>query len=193
MKLYHLSVANDKAGESLVAEHLPVLQGVVAPANLSRSFGIGPSIVVIILPDNVSPADVGLPDATWVQDIATCKERPMSNPSKALGTGLENRVVARAKAAGLHRPQTTALRNPQGLSQRRACVGGFHSWASARSGHAPELHRDAGVAGERPDQRQARCNEGAFLVYNPKGSRTPRVLLDLDLFFLILKSTYADA
>ena len=71
MKLYHLSVANDKAGESLVAEHLPVLQGVGgASANLSRSFGIGPSIVVIILPDNVSPADVGLPDATWVQDIA---------------------------------------------------------------------------------------------------------------------------
>ena len=68
MKLYHLSVANDKAGESLVAEHQPVLKGVGGEASLSRSFGIGPSIVVVTLPDNVSPADVGLADAQWVAD-----------------------------------------------------------------------------------------------------------------------------
>ncbi len=70
MKLYHLPVVNDQAGEALVAEHQPVLQGVGGEASLSRSFGVGSSIVVVLLPDNVAPGDVDLPEAQWVQDIS---------------------------------------------------------------------------------------------------------------------------
>lgn len=69
MKLYHLNVANDQAGAALVAEHQAVLSGIGGTVSLSRSFGIGPSIVVIELPDTVTPADAGIPDAVWVEDI----------------------------------------------------------------------------------------------------------------------------
>ena len=69
MKLYHLPVANDATGAALVAEHQPILQGVGGEASLSRSFGVGVPIVVVTLPDNVSPVDVGLPDAVWIEDI----------------------------------------------------------------------------------------------------------------------------
>jgi hypothetical protein len=63
VKLYYVQVPNDRAGEALIAEHDEVVTGVQGTLALSRSFGVGDAIVVMTLPDNVSPADVGLPQA----------------------------------------------------------------------------------------------------------------------------------
>ena len=67
MKLYHLSVPTDLAGASLVVEHSPVVKGVGGTIELSRSFGIGAAVLVVSLPDNVQPADVGLAEAVLVE------------------------------------------------------------------------------------------------------------------------------
>ena len=115
----------------------------------------------------------------------------MSNPSKALGTGLENRVVARAKAAGL-----TAHKQPlSGILKdypNDVMVEGLLGECKVRSRHPSYTEMQEWLENAQINAKRINA-AGAFLVYNVKGSRTPRVLLDLDLFFLILKSTYADA
>jgi hypothetical protein len=66
MKLFHLPVENDQAGSELIAEKGQAIEAAGGQASLSRSFGIGSAIVVLTLPDNVSPEDLGLADAQLV-------------------------------------------------------------------------------------------------------------------------------
>ena len=120
----------------------------------------------------------------------------MSNPNKALGTGLENRVVAKAKAAGLtahKQPLSGILKEyPNDVAIQLANGYALVVECKVRSTH-PSYNEMQDWLENAQINAKREGYEGAILVYNPKGSRTPRVLLDLDLFFLILKSTYADA
>lgn len=67
MKLYHLPVPSDELGSTLITEHAHLIEESGGTLSLSRSFGNGPAVLVLTLPDEVTPEEVGLPDA---QEIA---------------------------------------------------------------------------------------------------------------------------
>lgn len=108
----------------------------------------------------------------------------MANKNKALGSGLETRVVDRARAKGL-----SARRQPgSGVFTEYpndVVVEGFLGECKVRSTH-PSLAQMLDWLGTTEFHAEAAGYRGAFLVYNQKGSRTPVVLLDLDLFLSLL-------
>lgn len=110
----------------------------------------------------------------------------MSNQRKALGSGLETRVVKRATALGL-----SAHRQPgSGVFQEHpndVVVEGLLGECKVRSRHPSYTEMQQWLEGCQQHAKKAGEFRGAFLVYNEKGSRTPRVLLDLDLFLDILR------
>ncbi len=119
----------------------------------------------------------------------------MSNPNKTLGTGLENRVVERAKAKGLtaHRqPLSGVLKDyPNDVAVQLDSGTTLLGECKVRSTHPSYNQMQDWLENAQINAKRAGF-EGAFLVYNPKGSRTPRVLLDLDLFFLLLSAPNYD-
>ncbi len=108
----------------------------------------------------------------------------MSNPRKALGTGLENRVVKRAQVRGLE-----ASRQPgSGIFKdypNDVVVAGLLGECKVRSRHPSYSEMQEWLEGAQEHAKKAKM-PGAFLVSNVKGSRTPRVLVDLDLFLELL-------
>ncbi len=114
----------------------------------------------------------------------------MSNPRKALGTGLENRVVKRASDRGL-----TAARQPgSGVFKdypNDVVVEGLLGECKVRSRHPSYSEMQEWLEGAQEAAKKAKM-PGAFLVYNVKGSRCPRVLLDLDLFLDVLSQFRAN-
>ena len=108
----------------------------------------------------------------------------MSNPNKALGTGLENRVVERAHKRGI-----PAAKQPgSGIFKdypNDVVVGGYLGECKVRSRHPSYIDMQEWLEYAQANAKKARM-PGAFLVYNVKGSRMPRVLLDLDLFLDIV-------
>lgn len=113
----------------------------------------------------------------------------MPNKNKALGSGLETRVVNRAHAHGLpahKQPGSgtfTAFPND-------VVVTDLLGECKVRSTHPSFNELDEWLTGA--ERNAAGRFRGAFLVYNPKGSRHPRVMLDLDLFLSILTSAILD-
>lgn len=109
----------------------------------------------------------------------------MSNPRKALGSGLERRVVDRAKAHGLvahKQPLSGSLRAyPNDVVVQLDNGDALLGECKVRSRHPAYSEMQEWLEGCQ-DNAKREHYEGAFLVYNVKGSRTPRVLLDLDLF-----------
>lgn len=108
----------------------------------------------------------------------------MSNPRKALGFGLERRVVNRAKAHGL-----AARRQPLSGSLSEypndVVVEDLLGECKVRSSHPSYNEMDGWLAGCEEHAAEQKML-GGFLVYNPKGSQHPRVMLDLDLFLCLL-------
>jgi hypothetical protein len=114
----------------------------------------------------------------------------MSNQRKALGSALESRVVERAQAAGL-----CASRQPGS-----GVFKDFPSDVRVEGGLVECKVRSAGV--DAKGQRYLRIDldwlrkvkeeagrsglEWAAVVVNPKGSRSPMVLLDLEFFLSLL-------
>jgi Holliday junction resolvase len=109
----------------------------------------------------------------------------VTTQQKALGTGLEERVVKRARERGLE-----AARQPgSGIFPafpNDVVVEGLLGECKVRSRHPNYSEMQEWLEGCQQNARRAHFR-GAFLVYNVKGSRTPRVLLDLDLFLDLLK------
>ena len=66
MKLYHLPVPTDAAGLTVTHDHEQQVEQAGGSVYLSRSFGQGNAVIVLLLPDSVLPAAVGLPDAVFV-------------------------------------------------------------------------------------------------------------------------------
>lgn len=118
----------------------------------------------------------------------------MSNPRKALGTGLENRVVQRAQARGLRanrQPGSGMFRdypNDVVIEVELPGVGLLRllGECKVRSRHPSYIEMQEWLEGAQENARKAKTFTGAFLAYNVKGSRTPRVLLDLDLLLNLL-------
>lgn len=104
--------------------------------------------------------------------------------NKKLGNGLEERVVKRALALGLD-----ARRQP-GSGVYKAypndvVVGDLLGECKVRSRHPSYIEMQEWLEYAQDNAKRLKMR-GAFLVYNVKGSRTPRVLLDLDLFLALM-------
>ena len=120
----------------------------------------------------------------------------MTNRNKTLGTGLENRVVAKALAAGLtahKQPLSGVLKEyPNDVvveyEDNHHRSHGLLGECKVRSTHPSYTEMQEWLEKAQTNAKRVGL-EGAFLTYNVKGSRTPRVLLDLDLFFSLLSST----
>jgi hypothetical protein len=112
------------------------------------------------------------------------------NRNKELGSSLERRVVAKARRHGL-----TAQRQPLSGSLSEypndVVVEGLLGECKVRSIHPSYNEMEEWLAGCEEHAAEHKML-GGFLVYNPKGSKKPRVMLDLDLFFLLLKSRNVD-
>jgi Holliday junction resolvase len=113
----------------------------------------------------------------------------MSNPRKALGSSLERRVVSRAKAHGLtahKQPLSGSLKEyPNDVVVQLDNGDALLGECKVRSRHPNFSEMQEWLEGCQANAKREHY-EGAFLVYNVKGSRTPRVLLDLDLFLCLL-------
>lgn len=111
----------------------------------------------------------------------------MSNPNKALGNGLENRVVQRAAKLGI-----PAARQPgSGVFRdfpNDVVVADFLAECKVRSRHPSYTEMQEWLEGVQAHAQRVGLADG-ILVYNVKGSRTPRVLLDLDTFLKIVSCT----
>lgn len=116
----------------------------------------------------------------------------MANKSKSLGTALENRVVKKAQERGL-----TAKRQP--LS---GVLKEFPSDVVVENTLLECKVRGDGTEGAEKSVRveyawldkvrklaQTNGNDLGAVVFNPKGGRTPMVLLDLDDLFYLLALT----
>lgn len=66
MKLYYLPVPTDAEGATVTHDHEQQVEQAGGNVYLSRSFGQGNAVIVLVLPDSVLPAAVGLPDATLI-------------------------------------------------------------------------------------------------------------------------------
>ena len=119
----------------------------------------------------------------------------MSNPSKELGTALEHRVVAKAKAHGLvarKQPLSGILKEyPNDVAIQLDSGDALLVECKVRSRHPSYTEMQEWLENAQINAKREGF-EGAFLVYNVKGSRTPRVLMDLDLFFLLIGSKKRD-
>lgn len=111
----------------------------------------------------------------------------MTNPNRALGNGLERRVVDRAKKRGLsaHRQPGSGVYTDH---PNDVVVAGLLGECKVRSRHPSYSEMQEWLEGAQANAHKAKM-PGAFLVYNVKGSRTPRVMLDLDLFLDILRNS----
>lgn len=107
----------------------------------------------------------------------------MTNKNRALGNGLESRVVTRARKRGL-----AAYRQPgSGVYAdypNDVVVATLLGECKVRS-TLPSLAQLFEWLGNAERNAQGKF-EGAFLVFNQKGSRKPKVVLDLDLFLKLL-------
>jgi hypothetical protein len=108
----------------------------------------------------------------------------MSNPNKALGSGLESRVVKRAVSRGL-KAQRQPGSGVYSTFPNDVIVHGLLGECKVRSRHPNFSEMQEWLEGCQENAKKHGF-PGAFLVYNVKGSRTPRVLLDLDLFLDLL-------
>jgi Holliday junction resolvase len=108
----------------------------------------------------------------------------MTNPRKDLGTALENRVVDRARKCGLQ-----ANRQPgSGIYSEYpndVVVDNLLGECKVRTRHPSYTEMQEWLENAEINAKRT-GKAGAFLVYNTKGSRTPRVMMDLDLFFSLL-------
>jgi hypothetical protein len=117
-------------------------------------------------------------------------EKTMSNQRKALGSALEHRVVARAQKHGLRAnrqplsgilreyPNDVVVENYLGECKVRSehpSWNEIQNWLEACKLHAIEHGFD-----------------GAFVVYNPKGSQSPYAILSLELLLTILQKALLD-
>lgn len=112
----------------------------------------------------------------------------MTTQSKALGNGLETRVVKRAERLGL-----TARRQPGSgvyagwpndvLVYNNADITALVE-CKVRSTHPSMAQMLAWL--DEVERNSGQCADFGCLVYNVKGSRKPKVLLDLDTFLSLL-------
>jgi Holliday junction resolvase len=108
----------------------------------------------------------------------------MSNPNKTLGSSLETRVVKRAEARGL-KAQRQPGSGVYSTFPNDVIVHGLLGECKVRSAHPSYSEMQHWLDNVEANARRNGF-PGAFLVYNQKGSRVPRVLLDLDLFLDLL-------
>src|SRR5690242_20352298 len=108
----------------------------------------------------------------------------MPNPNKALGSGLEARVVKRANLLGLE-----AHRQPgSGIFRdypNDVVVAGHLGECKVRSTN-PSLNELLGWLDGVENAAVKAKMPGGFLVFNRKGSRHPKVLCDLTYFLVLL-------
>lgn len=114
----------------------------------------------------------------------------MANRNKALGSALEYRVVDKAQQLGLQ-----ARRQPlSGVLKEYpndVVVEDLLGECKVRSTHPSYTELQEWLEGCQANAKRMKMRDG-FLVYNVKGSRTPRVLCDLDLFLSLLEKKYLD-
>lgn len=113
----------------------------------------------------------------------------MTTNSKALGSGLESRVVRRAERLGLRArrqpgsgvyedfPNDVVIDAPGGITALVEC--------KVRS-TLPSLAQMLGWLDRVERNVKPPHHHFGALVYNTKGSRKPKVLLDLDVFLALL-------
>jgi hypothetical protein len=108
----------------------------------------------------------------------------MSSKEKALGTGLENRVVTRAQKLGLEAHKQPGSGVYDGYPND-AVIEDILVECKVRSRHPNFSEMQEWLEGCQDNAKRKKMRDG-ILVYNVKGSRTPRVLCDLDLFLTLL-------
>ena len=109
----------------------------------------------------------------------------MTNRNRALGNGLEARVVSRAKERGLRAHQQPG----SGIYKdypNDVVVNGMLGECKVRTTLPSLAQLLEWLAYVESNSKKGEYT-GAFLVFNQKGSRKPKVMLDLDLFLDILQ------
>ena len=118
----------------------------------------------------------------------------MANNNKSLGTGLETRVVKRARDRGLEasrQPGSGVFRDFPNDVVVEANVPGLGvlrllGECKVRSRHPNYSEMQEWLEAAQENAKKSKQFQAAFLTYNVKGSRIPRVMLDLDDFLDIL-------
>ena len=110
----------------------------------------------------------------------------MTNKARALGNGLENRVVTRARKRGL-----AAWKQPgSGVYAdypNDVVVSTLLGECKVRSTLPSLAQMFEWLEYVESNARKKKGEfDGAFLVFNQKGGRKPKVMLDLDLFLKLL-------